>query len=301
MEVISYKKFLEDIRKKCSNPEYARYIADFVQQGVNTGIITQKNLHYVLTKLQKIDMFTELPLQNRGIFGATVSSQNRNGLTVYINPDLDEHRRRQYAFHELAHVVMHGEQNVVKNNVISTMNGNISNNDLELIGDGFTVVEEAIAQEISEIFVYSSENRKRPNVVQTIDRAIPNISFWTNHNFYGLYQPIVTSFAKTLRGIGDKRDIAANQSVHLKLLCGRAFEGNFAQGIIDEYTKDNHYVDLIKNLKDMGNVYRVKQATFGIQNGVALTPSNLNISSQAYRRALHSFNMLKDERPRREI
>ena len=232
-----------------------------------------------MSKLQRIDLFADLPVQNRGMFGATFNSPNRNGLTVCINPDLDEHRRKQYAFHELAHVVMDGEQDIVVNDVYATMNGTISNSDLGLISDGFTVIEEAIAQEISEIFVYSSENRLRPNLNRTTDNAIPNITFYSNHDFYGLYQPLGIAFAKTLRGIGNKNDVSTSESIHLKLLCGRVFDGNFAKDILEEYTKDNHYVDLIKNFKDMGNVYRVKQS---------------------YSRVIQNFNMLRDQRPRRK-
>ena len=176
MESISYKDFLNNIKSKCSNPEYAAYVADFVQQGVNTGIITQKNLHYVLSKLQRINLFTSLPPQYRGMYGLTDESQNKDGLNVFINPDLDSHRRKQYAFHELAHVIMDGEQNFVTNNVYNEMAGNISNKDLNYISNGYLVIEEAIAQEISEMFVYSSENRPRPVMTPSMDNAIPNIS-----------------------------------------------------------------------------------------------------------------------------
>ncbi|MBO5143211.1 MAG: hypothetical protein J6C46_09565 [Clostridia bacterium] len=299
MESISYKDFLNNIKSKCSNPEYAAYVADFVQQGVNTGIITQKNLHYVLSKLQRINLFTSLPPQYRGMYGLTDESQNKDGLNVFINPDLDSHRRKQYAFHELAHVIMDGEQNFVTNNVYNEMAGNISNKDLNYISNGYLVIEEAIAQEISEMFVYSSENRPRPVMTPSMDNAIPNISFYTNHDFYGLYQPLAVAFAKTLRGIGNKKEVSNSQSIYLELLAKRAFNGNFSKDIIDEYMMDNHYVDLIRSFRDMGTVFMVKQATFGVQNGVSLSRENLNASSQAYARAIQNFNMLRDTRPKR--
>ena len=300
MAIISYQKFLEDIRKKCASPEYAGYIADFVQQGVNAGVIDQKNLHYILSKLQKIDLFTVLPPQERGVYGKTDNTPNGNGLTVFINPNLDPHRRKQYAFHELAHVIMDGEAKDFINKLYILSGKKMSQDDISLIYGGYLVIEEAIAQEVSEMLVYSSENRTRPNMTLARDRAIPNITFYTNHDFYGLYQPLAIAFSKTLRGIGNKEDTGPDQSVHLKLLCQRAFSGRFANDIIDEYAKDGHVTDLIKNIRALGNVFRVKQATFGVRNGVELSESNLNISRRSYSGVIQSFNELRDRRPRRE-
>lgn len=299
----SYEDFLMELQQKCSNPNYIKYIDDFIKQGKKVGLITRDNWSNVVEKLRKVDRFADLHVQNRGIYGATFPSQGGEGLTVCINPDLSAYKREQYAFHELAHVVMDGSSEYIEKNLRETMGSDISSQNVARITRGYTVIEEAVAQEVSEEMIASLYNRERVPLSNSPsqDSAIPGIQFRSNYDFYGLYQPVGIKFARTLRGIGNQIQRSDDgENIYLHSLCQRAFDGDFAKGIVDEYSRDGHYTELMMSFNKLGNVYDVKQATFGTRNGVNLTPENLRASAQSYLDAMQTFGELEDHRPKRE-
>ena len=280
---------IDDVTKNSTNPIIVKYIKDYIQAGYKTGFINDKNLSYVVSKLMHVERFANLPQQYRGIYGATFHNNNSPNLTVCINPDLDDYRRELYSFHEFRHVIMDGNTEVVSRSI-----GNMNSNIISQVEDGYTVIEEAIAQNSAEEMMASLQNRRRTNFRTQNDPAIPNISFKSDFGFYGLYQPIASRFARTLRGIGSIPESNNNPNNYLNSLTSRAFDKGFIERIMNEYQKDGHFKDLMQSFYNLGVVYRVKQKTFGINNNSPYTPSD---SAKAYKNTLNMYASLEDRRP----
>ena len=287
-EIIS--ALIEAVKKRSSNPDMAKYVKDYIDAGYMTGFITNHNLPYVVRKLMMVVNFANLPKEKRGLFGATFHIENSPGLVVLINPDLDGYRRELYAFHEFTHVIMDGNDEVVRESVRDVRN--ITPSRIEQIRDGYTVIEEAIAQNSAEEMMAVLYNRRRALPQLQRDKAIPNIRFESNFDYYGLYQPIGTKFARTLRGIGNLR--ANNPNSFLNALTARAFNSDFMKNILAEYKQDGYFGKLIQSFFNLGKVFRVKQKTFGVRNGSPYTEKDAEI---AYADTLDLYSFLEDTRP----
>jgi len=296
-----FQQFMTDIATKCSSVEYAKNIGTFIVQGWKNGLIDSQNWESVIDRINAINSFGDLPEQNRGVFGATFHDESaRHGLHVRVNPDLDEFHRRQYCFHELTHVILDGESEKVKGTVENEAGLDGSDHGdraiLDDIEKGYTVIEESIAQEVSEMLVYSSYGLNRPSTNLQRDNAIGRIKFQSNWHYYGLYHPMGIAFAKTFRGIGCLPETPNRNDVAMSLLCKKAFDGNFANQICDEYDKDGCFLRLCQVLKKLGKVYGVKQASFGVGD-VPYTQQSINMSEQAYSQAFDELTELEDRRP----
>lgn len=284
--------FVEEMRGRCTNPQIVQYIKDYIQAGYKTGFINDKNLTHVINKFMNVERFADLPPQNRGIYGATFNNNNSPRLTVCINPELDDYNRELFAFHEFNHVIMDGNVERVGNSI-----GSMRPDIIAQVQDGYTVVEEAIAQNAAEEMMCSLHNRQRPLSTPQQDPTIPNIKFNSNFGYYGLYQPIVSKFARTMRGIGSLRQ-QDGENVYLNALSARAFNPNFMENIINEYQRDGHFKDLMNSFNQLGIVYRVKQKSIGVQNN---TPYNSNDAERAYMNVHSLYSSLEDRRPQRDV
>ena len=284
--------FLSEMNDRCGSKEHLQYLQDFITTGYAAGFITDKNLSHVVKKLMKIEKFGNLSKEQRNIFGATAHNNGSPSLLVAINPELDPYRRELYAFHELTHVVLDGSSDKMQENA---RKAGASLEQQSLFADGYTVIEEAVAQNSAEQMMSILYGRSRPAVSQSTDIAIPGVSFFTNFDYYGLYQPIAKSFAKTLRGIGNLPSREGDDT-YLNALSARAFNGEFAERIIQEYRSDGHYKELAQSFLELGRVYRAKQATFGVGN---MRYDSAQIKTD-YLQALATFNELEEHRPQHD-
>ena len=140
-----------NMKDRCASPEHLQYLQDFITTGYASGFITDKNLPQVVKKLMKIERFENLPANQRGIFGATFHANNSPGLTVQVNPDLRSmgpHLTEMYAFHELVHVLLDGDADLVREDAMR--NAHATPAQAEQVADGYTSIEEAVAQNAAE-------------------------------------------------------------------------------------------------------------------------------------------------------
>ena len=284
--------FLTEMSSRCGSKEHLQYLYDFITTGYAAEFITDKNLPYVVKKLMKIEKFGNLAQEQRNIFGATGRNDDSTSLLVAINPELDPYRRELYAFHELTHVVLDGNSDKMSE---IARNAGASLEQQSLFADGYTVIEEAVAQNTAEQMMAILYGRTRKAALQTTDKAIPGISFSTNFDYYGLYQPIATSFARTLRGIGNLPS-RGNDDTYLNALSARAFNSGFAEDIVKEYKSDGHFKDLAQSFIQLGRVYRAKQAFFG----VGTIRYDVSQIRQDYLQSIATFNALEEHRPQRD-
>lgn len=301
LDTPEFQQFMTEIASKCSNVEYAKNIGIFIVQGWKNGLINTQNWKSIIEKINSVSSFDNLPVQDRGVFGTTFHDNSANhGLHVRVNPDLDEFHRRQYCFHELTHVILDGESEKVKGTVEKEAGLNINNNgDRKILNDienGYIVIEESIAQEVSEMLVYSSYGVNRPSPGLQKDNAIGRIKFRSNWHYYGLYHPIGIAFAKTFRGIGCLPETSDRNDCAMKLLCKKAFDGEFSKQICEEYDKDGYFLKLCQIFRNLAVVCGVKQASFGVGN-IPYTQQSINMSERAYSQVFDELTELEERRP----
>lgn len=285
--------FLAEMKNRCGSREHLQFLQDFITTGYAAGFINDKNLPHVVKKLLKIEKFGNLPKEQRGLFGATSHNNGSPSLSVAINPDLDPYRRELYSFHELTHVVLDGNTEVMEE---SARNTGARPEQQSLFADGYTVIEEVVAQNTAEQMMAILYGRNRNAASQNTDRAIPGIRFSTNFDYYGLYQPIATSFAKTLQGIGNLSS-RGNDDMYLNALSARAFNPNFAESIVEEYKSNRHFKELAISFMKLGRVYRAKLASIGVGT-IGHDSSKIN---NDYIESLNIFNDLKEHGSQQEI
>ncbi len=284
--------FISEMKDRCASQDHLQYLIDFISTGYAAGFINDKNLTTVITKLMKIEKFGNLPVNQRGIFGYSIHNDNSPMLSIAINPDLDPYRKELYAFHEFTHAVLDGNSDFMSK---TARNTGASPEQQVLFADGYTVIEEAVAQNTAEQMMAKLYGRNRALYAQSTDAIIPGVKFSTNFDYYGLYQPIGNTFARTLSGIGCLRNRGDND-IYLNALSARAFNGGFAEGIIKEYKSRGHFKELAISFVKLGRVYEAKQASFGWNN----TSYDLSKIRDYYLEALGSFNELENNRPQQE-
>jgi hypothetical protein len=301
----TFENFITDISQKVSSEEYIKNIGLFLATGYKKGIITPGNFIRVLDKLSQVTSISELPPEDRDNSGITQKDNNNPlKLTLKINPDMDEFHRRQYLFRELTHVVLAGENQ----NIISTFGKYFAfnpespqdNQKLTCMSNGYLLLEDAMAQEVSESLVYASYNRPRPIPTKAVHEPdiLPRIPFSTNWNSLGLYQPLAVAFSRTFRGIGclQATRFQNRDEITMSALCAKAFNGNFANQLLTEYKKNGQLIKLCSTLMNLGNVYLVKQSSMGVNNGVTLNEANIQKCADSYNNLNRILFELEDQR-----
>lgn len=261
-------QFLEDIYRNTPikmdrrytylSNEFSQNTEEFIKQCIDRGFITYTNLRRCLENLKKVSYIDVLPDYMRGLYGTTASD------SVQINPNLDTGRRRLYQFHELAHKLIGTQQNsvmVIKYNTnrrergMNTLNG-------QALLEGWVLLEEAIVQNIAEECYYASINRQRPaQIYKREPQVLGDKMFKTNFDFYGIYQPLATKFARTLRGIGTSKN--DSDDFILNEFSKKACNGDFIKAVTDEYTADVGLDRLMELIEKLGKIFNEKSATFG--------------------------------------
>ena len=238
--------------------EFAQNTEEFVKQCINNGFINSLNLSRCLNNLNNVEFVDVLPEEQRNIYGITTNN------SVQVNPELNSDRRRLYQFHELAHKLIKVGVNwdeIRKYNQTRIQRGKDVLNAME-IDYGWTLLEEAVVQNIAEECFYSSISKERPNQIHKKEPMVLGDKFYkTNFDFYGIYQPLATRFARTLRGIGtSKKD---NDDYILNEFSKKACNVNFRKAVIEEYRRDGLEDNLMELLENLGKIFNKKSATFG--------------------------------------
>lgn len=288
----STKANINPLEKHMAN-EYCDDFEEFIALCIKHGYINRDNIKHFYKNLSKLKTITVLPQGNRGIYGYTTGDKS----TVMTNPSLDRDRRKLYLFHELGHIVLSLDHSLCQERLEHHLklreSQGLPNNDIFYAGDGLKIIEEALVQNLAETLLYDSKKQARPIEKDSMDKAIPDIKFKTNFDFYGLYQSLVGSFGKTLRFV--PKTPKDTPSELLNKLTVKAFYPDFTSNIINEYENDIGIRHLFLVLNKFGIVFNSKLNSFGY--GYAAQDYSPTNARKAYLDAFSMIERLKDYRP----
>lgn len=212
--------------------------------------------------IDDLKFVTVLPIEERGLYGHYSVSEK----VLYINPQLrssqrlsSDERTRLYICHELGHI-----QNAKwMKKLVPILNSiNCSNEDRQLMYDGFSLLDEATTQDRAENITYYFSSKLRPSMAQHSTQLFDGKPFETNFDYYGELQIPTIDFARTLRGIGKIND----RNLVMNEFDKRALSEEFSKRIFDEYMNDNQIENLFYLLKRMGIIKNASYAAFGYGN-----------------------------------
>ena len=262
---------------------------------LDTGLVDDNSIEKVLTNIVKnVKGIDYLPTNERGIFGVLENSK------VFINPDLSPERKKLYLFHELTHGCMKSMEDAPY----------IGNYKRYSTFYGYMVLEEGITQNIAETCFYKIMRQNRPAKRYETDRIFQDdrIKFKTNYDYYGLYQPLVIAFGKTLRGVGSVYDNSDDKILYD--ISKRALKEDLLDSIIFEYETDGKIDELTIMLFGLANIYSAKLKSFTgncvyekifDKNGKCLEEMKLEPSAdeivRSYQYVLNKTTELEDYRP----
>ena len=237
--------------------------------------------------IDNLKFVTVLPPSMRGIYG-----QYRNAeKTLYINPKLHSNQRlssderiRLYICHELGHIQ---NSKWMSNLIVILNNINCSNEDKQLMYNGFSLLDEATTQDRAENIAYYFSSKRRPNMAQRVTALFDGKPHKTNFDYYGEFQVPTIDFARTLRGIGKLEYI----DLVMKEFGTRALKEDFSKKIFEEYTNDGQISNLYYLLKRLGIIKSAAYAVFGYSD-----PRYINQSSLALAEYNQLVRKLRDYR-----
>ena len=229
--------------------------------------------------IDSLQFVTVFPPSKRGLYGQYVDSEK----TLYINPQLrasskltSDERTRLYICHELGHI----QNSKWMQKLVPILNNvRCSNEDRQLMYDGFSLLDEATTQDRAENITYYFSSKIRPLMYRYSTQLFDRKPFETNFDYYGEFQTPTISFAKTLRGIGK---LADDESV-MEEFNKRSLSEDFSSRIFDEYTSDGQIENLYYMLKRLGIIKNASYAAFGYGEQIYLQQSSI---------ALNEYNQL---------
>ena len=248
--------------------EFSETLEEFLFQSMQLSYISSTRRNLLITSMDsKMERIDVLPLYRRNIYG---ECENK---VVYINPDIPKNKRKLYIFHEFAHMLValfnidEITEELNNSNRKYHFPPHLNGSARGLIRTGWLVIEEAIVQNIAENCYYSSIGCIRPAMtVQEDPRVLGNIRFKSNYDYYGLYQILVTAFARTLRGIG-KSPIDSDITI-IDEFSKKATNCDIRKHIINEYEHDGLILQLYEVLRIFGIIWHNKAASFGVSQSV---------------------------------
>ena len=210
---------------------------------------------------EKLDVITVLPSSYRGVYGR-FDEVNK---TVFINPALSAsssltglERTRLYMCHELGHIINSDWMNCVENQILKSGEKGEA---LQLMYDGFSLIDEATTQNRAEAITYYFSNKQRRDLMNYQSRLFDGNAFRSNFDYYKELQEPAITFSKTLRGSGGKR---ASDDDAMRILSVRTLDSEFVDKVFYEYEKDGHLSDLYKLLAYLGVIKNASYAAFGM-------------------------------------
>lgn len=237
--------------------------------------------------IDNLNFVTVLPPTMIGIYGQYRDDEK----ILYINPELhsdqilsSDERTRLYICHELGHIQ---NSKWMSNLIVILNNINCSNEDKQLMYNGFSLLDEATTQDRAENIAYYFSSKRRPNMAQRVTALFDGKPHKTNFDYYGEFQVPTIDFARTLRGIGKLEDI----DLVMKEFGIRALKEDFSKKIFEEYTTDGQISNLYYLLKRLGIIKNAAYAAFGYGD-----PRHINQSSLALAEYNQLVGKLRDYR-----
>lgn len=261
-------------------PEIIHMMEGFFIAGQKTGLFNNDNISKILERLKKDCRYIEyLPKENSGVYGRRRQDKNciqiNNNMKIYsgrrkLTP---QEVRRLYLFHELGHILLNINNNRMTDFFYCTYLDVMDRKgekehklqNPQLVGAGFLMIEECLAQEMGEIFTYFLAGKNRPEYTTSKDIAL-NVETESNLDFYQIFQKPTINLGRTLRGCGNEKN-HTNRAILYGML-KRALDHDFVPDLISEYDvalggSQDAYRDLMNILINMGIVCDKKYHSFG--------------------------------------
>lgn len=220
----------------------------------------------------KLDIITVLPLKKRRIYGEFKSDQK----TVFIRPNFEAsasltglERTRLYMCHELGHIINSDWMNCVERHIRKS---NETGEILQLMYDGFSLLDESTTQNRAEAITYYFSKKQRGSLAGYRGRLFDGETYRSNFDYYGEFQEPAISFSKTLRGNGGA---STNDDDAMRLLSIRTLDGRFVDKVFNEYEKDGHLSDLYTMMAFLGIIKNASYAVFGYEDKKYISESKL--------------------------
>ena len=263
-----------DIEKIEESLEYIDdYLYYFYRFNSDSFVSIFKNL------IDNLQFVTVFPPSMRGLYGLYEDSEK----TLYISPTLrasskltSNERTRLYICHELGHIQ---NSKWMEKLIIILNNIKCSNEDRQLMYDGFSLLDEATTQDRAEKITYYFSAKNRPLMCKRSTQLFDGAPFETNFDYYGEFQVPTISFAKTLRGIGK----LSNDELVMEEFDRRTLSDEFSSRIFEEYIRDGQIENLYYMLKRLGVIKNAAYEAFGYGKPMYLQQSLL---------ALNEYNRL---------
>lgn len=229
--------------------------------------------------INNLKFITVFPPEKRGLYGQYKDKEQ----VLYINPQLhssqrlsSDERTRLYVCHELGHI----QNSKWMNNLIPILNRvNCSNQERQLMYDGFSLLDEATTQDRAENIAYYFSFKQRPPMTQRTTKLFDYHPHETNFDYYGEFQVPTIDFARTLRGIGKIEDI----KLVMKEFNKQTLNEEFSKKLFDEYTHDGQILNLYYLLNRLGIIKNASYATFNYGDATYIKQSS---------KALAEYNQL---------
>ena len=255
-QIINQKQELEALNKCIQNlKEYLYYVYQEMPEAFN---------HTINALINNVKTIAVLPSGQRGVYGYTEIKSKK----IHINPNMGSHghltgeeRMRLYVAHELGHVINRDWLNKAMEYANQQIRqGRLKQEQAQLFLDGFSMLDEATAQNRAENFTYRFSRKQRTGLLNCRNPKLFNgETYKSNFDYYGELQEPSIMFARTLRGIGKEN----NDTKALDMLSERAMFSNFFDNILNEYSRDGQMPNFIKEAQYMGLLKRAAYANFG--------------------------------------
>ena len=240
------------------------------------------NFYNILKSLENINVVSVLPKNNRGIYGQAIVDENVLLISPVLKPSrtlTKQERTRLYLAHELGHYINNEWMKTVIDDLNNRLrNGKLEESQAQTIYNGFALLDESITQNRAEEFAYNMANKPRPSMRDEIrqnqygEALFDGNAYRTNYDYYGEFQIPTVMFGRTLRGIGKLQ----NDTEVLNVLSQRALNPNFANRIIQEYSKNGQLPKLFPLLESMGTIKSASYYLFRGNNDVRALNNSRN-------------------------
>ena len=273
----TYNSGGEEIRKEL--PDLIHDLEYFFYYGIKKGFFTKNNIfnEEIINRLKKkCTRIGYLPKELEGAYGRGNKAKKtveirRKSKPYHSYYDLSPTEvRRLYLYHELGHNILNIYDNETlidfcdTYSYIMSKKGKKGENleDEELVYLGALAIEDTLTQELAEVLAFASAKKTRPKGLK--QKTDLDVTFYSNHNYYGIYQEPVAIFGLSLRGCGNENII---NSVLGKMII-RALRFDFIEDLISEYNLKRNgsaeaYKDLMNILRFLGFLCTKKYMSFG--------------------------------------
>jgi len=258
---------LKKIGDFCSALEY--YYVSLIK----LGIVTKQNYNNVLQMLSNIDVVKIFTKNDEDIYAITRGNKiSLNVKEVVIGSFSKDVSFQMIVSHELGHIIdnswlddaMAVSKNLFHDQKCRKALEQYNLADVNLIFNGFILIDEAVSQECAEQVTYRMIHEKRPPYVRMKKHnVLEETPFRTNFNLYEEFQEIVVRFARCLSFVGCLPTDDFNEV--LGKLAKKAFRREFIFQIWNEIQNDSDKkCDFVLMLACMGKIKDGSYANLGM-------------------------------------